>query len=215
MKRITPIILLLICILCFASCKVQKPTVTISGGDAAVVTDENGQWLSDADGNPIIEKTDEEGNKVTEVLSEDYIFIDDDNVKSPAYEAKVHPDFSIVNSGVEPLYENREGTIQHSATLAPKEETDYDAYINNVYATYSRLQIEMGEIEEITISNQNMKRFSMAYIDDDGSSIQAYCYFIKSGERIVCLTLTSKDGGLNSASDADKYIEEMEYTFNQ
>lgn len=215
MKRITPIILLLVCILCFASCKVQKPTVTTSGGDVAVVTDENGQWLSDADGNLIVEKTDEEGNKVTEVLSDDYVFIDDENVKTPAYEAKVHPDFSIVNSGVEPIYENKEGTIQHSASIAPKDETDFDAYVDKVHRTYSATAAEVGEIEDVTVRNQNMKRFSIAYTDDDGSDIQAYCYITKSAERIVCLTLISKDGGLNSASDADKYIEEMEYEFNQ
>lgn len=215
MKRITPILLLFICILCFASCKIQKPTVSFSGGNAEVVTDKNGQWLSDADGNPIVEKTDEEGNKVTEVLSEDYIFIEDDNVKSPAYEAEVHPDFLVVNSGVDPLYENKEGTIQHSATLAPKDETDFDAYVDKVYKTYSASRAEVGEIEDVTINNQDMKRFSIAYIDDDGSDIKAYCYITKSADRIVCLTLISKDGGLNDASQADKYIEEMKYEFNQ
>lgn len=216
MKRITPIILLLICILCFASCKVQSPSVTDSDGNTyELVTDENGQRLSDADGNIIVEKTDEEGNAVTEVLSDDYLIIDDDKMITPAYEAKILPDFTIVNSGVDPLLENKEGTIQYSLSNAPEDVTDLDAYINEIHLKYSALNIEVGEVEDVTVAGYSMKRFSMSLTDDDGTPLQAYCYLAESAGRIVTITLTSKDGGLSSASNADAYIEEMEYEIFQ
>ena len=212
MKRIIPIILLLCCILALASCKVNAPSVVSSDGNTyELMTDKDGQRLTDADGNIIVEKTDEEGNAVTEVLSDDYLIIQDDKMITPAYEAKILPDFEIINGDVDPLLENKEGTIQYSTGYAPEDVTDINEFINDVCRQYSTVGIEVGEVEDVNISGIAMKRFSMSLTDDDGTPLQAYCYIAESAEGIVTVTLTSRDGGLSSISDADAFMQEIEY----
>ena len=62
-----------------ASCRVNAPSVvSFDGNTYELMTDKDGQRLTDADGNIIVEETDEEGNTVTEVLSDDYLIIQDD-----------------------------------------------------------------------------------------------------------------------------------------
>lgn len=216
LKRIAPIILLLCCVLMLASCSVKAPTVTDSNGNKfELVTDKDGQRLTDADGHIIVEKTDGDGNAVTEVLSDDYLIVQDDKIIAPAYEAQIPPNFEIINSDVDPLLENKEGTIQYSLANAPDDVTSIDDFIADVYRTYSATGIKVGEVEDVTISGYSMKRFSMSLTDDDGSALVAYCYIAESAGDIVTITLTSKDGGLANVSEADAFIGEIEYKIFQ
>lgn len=56
-----------------------------------------------------------------------------------------------------------------------------------------------------------MKRFSMSLTDDDGTPLQAYCYIAEIADGIVTVTLTLRDGGLSSISDADAFMQKIEY----
>lgn len=216
LKRATLIILLLCCILMLASCKINAPVVTDANGNQfELVTDKNGQRITDADGNIIVEKTDENGNAVTEVLSDDYLIVQDDKIITPAYEAKIPPNFEIKNSDIDPLLENKEGTIQYSISDAPESVTDINEYISDIHRTYSATGIQVGEVEEVTVSGYSMKRFLMSLTDDDGTALVAYCYIAESADDIVTITLTSKDGGLANVSEADAFIEEIEYKIFQ
>lgn len=216
MKRIIPIILLLCCILALASCKVNAPSVVSSDGNTyELMTDKDGQRLTDVDGNIIVEKTDEEGNEVTEVLSDNYLIVQDDKMIAPAYEAKILPDYEIKNSDVDPFLENKQGTIQYSFGNAPEGVTDINEFISDIRRYYSSPGVVVGEVEDTTVAGYSMKRFSMSLTDDDGTPLQAYCYIAESAGEIVTVTLTSKDGGLASVSDADAFMQEIEYTIFQ
>ncbi len=208
--------MLLCCILALSSCKPKAPVVTDSQGNKfELVTDKDGQRLTDADGNIIVEKTDNDGNAVTEVLSDDYLIVQDDKIIAPAYEAKIPPNFEIINSDVDPLLENKEGTIQYSTGNAPEGVTDIDEFISDICRTYSSTGIEVGEVENVTVAGYEMKRFSMSLTDDDGTALCSYCYIAESADDIVTVTLTSKDGGLADVTDADAFMEEIEYKIFQ
>lgn len=209
MKRIIPIVMILgLLAMAFCSCKASGPAVISSDGNSYnLVTEKNGQRVSDADGNLIVAETDADGNSVTKVLEDDYLVVIDDEVIAPAYEFEIPEDFEIKSSGIDPLLENKQGTIQQNITDKTQFVTDFDDYVDDTFDAYKNVGETSEEIETVEINGHEFKRFSISMQDDEGTPIVSYCYFVKTDNgRTLLITLTSKDGGLNSVSDADNYV---------
>lgn len=163
--------------------------------------------MSDADGNLIVAQTDESGNSVTKVLEDNYLIVSDDEIISPAYEFEIPDDFEVKSSDVEPLLENKQGTIQQSILDKTRFVTDYDEYVEETFRASQALGTASEKIETVEINGREFKRFSVNTQDDDGKPLVAYCYFVKTNnEHTLLITLTSKDGGLDSVADADTYV---------
>ncbi len=209
MKRIISIVMILgLLTMAFCSCKLSGPTVISSDGNSYnLVTDKDGQRVSDADGNLIVAETDVDGNSVTKVLEDNYLVVIDDEVIAPAYEFEIPEDFEIKSSGIDPLLENKQGTIQQNITDKTQFVTDFDDYVDDTFDAYKNVGETSEEIETVEINGYEFKRFSINMQDDEGTPITAYCYFVKTENgKTLLITLTSKDGGLNSVSDADNYV---------
>ncbi len=129
MKRIISLVMILLVIFSFCSCKVAKPEVISSEGTYELLTDDDGNRITAANGNPIVEETDADGNSVTKVLEDDYLIVSDDEVIAPAYEFEIPEDFEIKSSNVEPMLENKQGTIQQTILDKTEFADDYDRFL--------------------------------------------------------------------------------------
>ncbi len=211
MKRsITFILITAVLALSLCSCNVSKPKVISSDGNSYnLVTDKDGGHISN-DGGLVVEETDSDGNSVTKVLK-DYLVVSDDKILTPAYELEVPDDFEIKSSDAEPLLENKRGTIQQSVSDKTQFATDFDAYVEQNFTASKALGTTSEQIETAVINGHEFKRFSVNTTEDGGAELVAYFYFVKTNnDHTLLITLTSKDGGLGSVSDADGYVAAME-----
>ncbi len=212
MKRILSFALILLIMVTFCSCKPKMEVVSSDGGSYELLTDDDGNRITAANGNPIVAETDADGNSVTKVLKDDYLIISDDEVIAPAYEFEIPEDFEIKSSNVEPMLENKQGTIQQSILDKTKFADDYEKYVEDTFAASKALGTVSEEIETVKINGREFKRFSINTQEDDGTPLVAYCYFIKTNNnRVISVTLTSKDGGLDSVTDADNHIANINF----
>lgn len=212
MKRVVPIFLLIGAILALSSCKVSGPQVISSDGKSyEMITAEDGGRVTDDNGNLIVAATDADGNDVTEVLSDDYLIVQDDKLMAPAYDLEIPDDFELKSSDTDPMLENKQGTIQFNIMDKTKTANDFDKYVSDTYQSAVAAGIATGELEDVTINEIPMKRFAMAMTDDDGTQLEAYGYLAKVNERVIMITLTSKDGGLADVSAADDFVAQIDF----
>lgn len=212
MKRIIPIFLIIGVILAFSSCKVSGPEVIGSDGKTyEMLTNEDGGRATDANGNLIVAATDADGNDVTEVMTDNYLIVQDDKLIAPAYDLEIPDDFELKSNDADPMLENKQGTIQFNIMDKTKYVTDFNEYVSDTYTSAKAAGIATGDIEDVTIENIPMKRFAMAMTDDDGSQLEAYGYLVQVGERVMMITLTSKDGGLVDVAAADDFVAGIDF----
>lgn len=207
-RKLSVIVLILGLIIAFCSCAISQPKVISSDGNSYnLVTDKDGQRVSDANGNLIVAETDADGNSVTKVLEDDYLVVINNEIITPNYELEIPKDFEIKSNGIEPLLENKQGTIQQNILDKTQFVTDFDEYVDDTFDAYKNVGEITEEIETVEINGNEFKRFSLNMQDDEGTPLVVYCYFVKTAkEKTILITLTSKDGGLNSVSDADSYV---------
>lgn len=212
MKRVVPIFLLVGAILALSSCKVSVPQVISSDGKSyEMITAEDGGRVTDASGNLIVAATDADGKDVTEVITDDYLIVQDDKLMAPAYDLEIPEDFEVKSNDTNPLLENKQGTIQFNIMDKTKVASDFESYVSDTYRSASASGFATGELEDVTIEGIPMKRFAMTMTDDDGTQIEAYGYMVQVNNRILMITLTSKDGGLADVAAADAYVAEIDF----
>ncbi len=212
MKRVVSIFLLVGAILALSSCKVSGPKVISSDGKSyEMITAKDGGRVTDDNGNLIVAATDVEGNDVTEVLSDDYLIVQDDKLMAPAYDLEIPDDFELKSSDTDPMLENKQGTIQFNIMDKTKSVTDFESYVSETYRYIESKGLAKSTIEDVKIKSIPMKRFAMSVNDDDGSQLDAYCYLIQVDERVLMITLTSKDGGLSDISAADAFVANIDF----
>lgn len=212
MKQLFLILLVLSVVIIFSSCSNKSSTVIVSDGKSYnFVSDENGEIASDSEGNIIVENQDENGNTVTEVLTEKYLIIDNNSLKTPAYDYEIPEDFELKSVGSDPLIENKQGTIQFNIMDKTDSVSDFDEYVSDTYNAAVTSGIANGEIEDVMISNIPMKRFELSMQNDDGTQLESYAYIVKADNRVLMITLTSKDGEITDVSQADDFIADINF----
>lgn len=212
MKKIFCVLLILGILIIFSSCDSSYATVIDSDGKSYnFVLDENGEQLSDSEGNIIVESQDVNGNTVTEVLTEKYLIIDNNTLKTPACDYEIPEDFELKSVGSDPLIENKQGTIQFNIMDKTDSAKDFDKYVSDTYNAAVASGIANSEIEDVLISNIPMKRFELSMQNDDGTQLESYVYIAKIGNRVLMITLTSKDGGISDVAQADAFVAEINF----
>ncbi len=212
MKKAVPIFLLVGAVIAFSSCKMQGPEVISSDGKSyEMITAEDGGRVTNENGDLVVAATDAQGKDTTEVVTDDYLIVSDDKLMAPAYDMEIPDDFELKSSDTNPLLENKQGTIQFNIMDKTKSVTDFDEYVDDTYKSAVASGIATGEIEDVTIENIPMKRFSMAMTDDDGTQLEAYGYLAQVNNRTLMITLTSKDGGLADVSAADEFVAGIDF----
>ncbi|MBR3768700.1 MAG: hypothetical protein IKL10_10760 [Clostridia bacterium] len=144
-------------------------------------------------------------------VKEEPVTVTDDKIIAPAYSLEIPKDFEVKSDGNDPLLENKQGTIQFNIMDKTKIAKDFDSYASDTYKFAKATGIAKSELEDVSIKNIQMKRFAMTTADDDGTPLEAYVYFAKVNSKALMITLTSKDGGLEDVSAADKFVEEIDF----
>lgn len=212
MKQLLLILLVLSVVIIFSSCCNKSSTVIVSDGKSYnFVSDKNGEIASDSAGNIIVERQDENGNTVTEVLTEKYLIIDNNTLKTPSYDYEIPDDFDLKSTGADPLIENKQGTIQLNIMDKTESVSNFDEYVSDTYNSAVASGIAKGEIENVTISKISMQRFEISMQDDDGAQLESYAYIAEVNNRVLMITVTSKDGGITDASQADAFVAEIDF----
>lgn len=212
MKRVVPIFLLIGAIVALSSCKISGPKVISTDGKSyEMITAEDGGRVTDNNGNLIVAATDENGNDVTQVITDNYLIVQDDKIMAPAYDLEIPDDFELKSSDADPRLENKQGTIQFSIMDKTQFVTDFDSYVSDTYRYIDSIGLATSEIEDVTIKNIPMKRFAMSLTDDDGSQLEAFGYLAQVGDRFLMITLTSKDGGLANVTAADEFVASIDF----
>lgn len=212
MKRMLLILLILSVVLIFPSCGKASATVISSDGKSyELVLDENGKQASDSAGNIIVAGQDENGSSVTEVLTEKYLIIDDNTLKTPSYDYEIPDDFELKSTGADPLLENSQGTIQFNIMDKTDTVSDFDEYVTDTYNAAVEAGIAESEIENIKISDISMQRFEISMQDDEGTQLAAYAYLAEVNERVLMITVTAKNDGLTDVSQADEFVSGIDF----
>ncbi len=212
MKKAVVIFLLLIVIVMFSACAGKSVTVIGSDGKSyELVADENGEPLSDSSGNIFVESSDKNGNTVTQVLDDNYLMVDGNKLKSPSYDYEIPEDFDLKSVGSDPLIENKKGTIQFNIMDKTESVSDFDEYVLDTYNAAVSSGIAMGDVFDVVISGIPMKRFELSMQDDDGAQLESYAYIVKVDNRVLMITVTSKDGGITDVSQADAFVAEINF----
>lgn len=212
MKKILFVLFILSILIIFSSCDSSSVTVIGSDGKSYIfVSDENAEQESNSAGNIVVKSQDENGNTVTEVLSEKYLIIDNNTLKTPSYNYEIPEDFELKSVGADPLIENKQGTIQFNIMDKTESVSNFDEYVSDTYNSAVASGIAKGEIESVTISNISMQRFEISMQDDDSAQLVSYAYMAEVNNRVLMITVTSKDGGLTDVSQADEFVESMDF----
>lgn len=212
MKQLLLIFLVLSVVIIFSSCSNKSSAVIVSDGKSYnFVSDKNGEIASDSAGNIIVERQDENGNTVTEVLTEKYLIIDNNSLKTPSYDYEIPDDFDLKSTGADPLIENKQGTIQLNIMDKTESVSNFDEYVSDTYNSAVASGIAKGEVENVTISKISMQRFEISMQDDDGAQLESYAYIAEVNNRVLMITVTSKDGGITDASQADAFVAEIDF----
>ncbi len=212
MKKAVPIFLLVGAVIALSACQMKGPEVRSSNGKSyEMITAEDGGRVTNENGDLVVAATDAQGNDTTEVVTDDYLIVSDDKLMAPAYDMEIPDDFELKSNDTNPLLENKQGTIQFNIMDKTKSVTDFNEYVDDTYKSAVAAGIATGEIEDVTVENIPMKRFSMAMTDDDGTQLEAYGYLAQVNNRTLMITLTSKDGGLKDVSAADEFVAGIDF----
>lgn len=238
MKKATAFLLILSLILVFVSCTTtenEETTLTEENAFQTTESEKTSETVSETVGSVETstleeQSTSEVSDTVTEknesetteiftnetpaeeiTVNEVPVTVTDNKIIAPDYSLDIPEDFEVKSDGNDPLLENKQGTIQFNIMDKTKVVKDFDAYVSDTYKVAEASGIAESSIEEITLKNIPMKRFSMAMTNDEGEALDSYIYFLSINNKVLMITLTSKDGGLNDAASADKFVEEIDF----
>lgn len=210
MKKFISTLLILGAVLSLASCKVSgPPVVSPDGGTYEMVTAEDGGRALDENGNLIVAKEDENGNEVTEVLTDKYLIVDDEKIMAPAYDMEVPDKFKVDSTqAADPRLVSKDGNIQFHVMDKTEFVKDYDDYVSDSYRSLQSISVDTSELEDVTIENAAMKRFYGTITNDDGQPMTLYTYLTQANNRVLLITLTAADGEISSPEAADEFVAE-------
>lgn len=191
--------------------KTDTAVIAADGKSYEPLTVEGGGRALDENGNLIVAAKDKSGKSVTQVLSEKYLIIDDNKLMAPAYDYEIPEDFSLKSSDADPLLENKQGTIQINIVDKTEAAESCEEYALKTYNAAKSAGLTFGEIESVTLKGLPMKRFGVKMQTGDGIQMITYGYFVQVKNRILMITVTSKDGGITGVSQADEYVEEIDF----
>ena len=89
---------------------------------------------------------------------------------------------------------------------------DFDEYIVKTAAYMASISSEAGELEDVTVAGLPMQRMGLKTADDSGEALDVYCYFARVNGRALMITVTSKNGGVGGAAEADELVAKMDFT---
>ena len=238
MKKTTAFLLILSFIFVFVSCKTtenEETTLTEENAFQTTESEKTSETVSETVGSVETstleeQSTSEVSDTVTEknesetteiftnetpaeeiTVNEVSVTVTDNKIIAPDYSLDIPEDFEVKSDSNDPLLENKQGTIQFNIMDKTKVVKDFDAYVSDTYKVAEASDIAESSIEEITLKNIPMKRFLMAMTNDEGEALDSYIYFLSINNKVLMITLTSKDGGLNDAASADKFVEEIDF----
>lgn len=238
MKKTTAFLLILSFIFVFVSCNTtenEETTLTEENAFQTTESEKTSETVSETVGSVETstleeQSTSEVSDTVTEknesetteiftnktpaeeiTVNEVPVTVTDNKIIAPDYSLDIPEDFEVKSDGNDPLLENKQGTIQFNIMDKTKVVKDFDAYVSDTYKVAEASGIAESSIEEITLNNIPMKRFLMAMTNDEGEALDSYIYFLSINNKVLMITLTSKDGGLNDAASADKFVEEIDF----
>lgn len=197
MKKIYVLFVLLGIILVFSSCNKENteiPDVSESASGTSMSEEEGGTAAA--------------GN--TAALADNSIHIQGDVVEAAAYNLEIPDGFEVKSSEDSLLLENKKGTIQFNIMDKTDVASDFESYVQKTYDSAVASGMAEGEIEDAVIKNRSMKRFAMS-MTQDGEQLDSYVYFARVNSRVIMITLTSKDGGLEDASAADAFVAQIDF----
>lgn len=196
MKKILFFVLIITLAVMFFGCEKNETEQDNTTGDAGYSSELNNSG---------------EENKITSQQNkDDSVKIEKNKVEAPGYNLDIPKGFEVKSSDDDLLLENKKGTIQFNIMDKTEVAEDYDQYIQKTYDASKSAGITVGEIEDVTISGIAMKRFSMNLTQDD-EELESYIYFAQTGGRVLMITLTSKDGGLEDVNAADEYVAQIDF----
>ncbi len=212
MKRFIVITLIFTMVFVLSACK-NSSTVVVGadGKEYELVEDKNGSNESASQSGIVVAGQDENGNAVTTVLSDDYLIVDNDTIKTPAYVYEIPKDFEIKSKGTAPLLENKQGTVQLNIMDKTESASDFDAYVEKTYNSYQTLGVVKDELKDVTIADMEMKRFGIEIQGDDGVTLTTYTYAAQVGGRTLMITVTAKNGELTEADRFDEYVADIDF----
>lgn len=233
MKKLYLIIALVFVVFIFSSCGSSEPAVVGSDDTTAEITTtqetttynnteiNNGKTTeqkSDVQ-TTVSAGTKNESEKITSSKTEtttvkpetDELVIEDDEIIAPAYKLEIPDGFEVKSDSNDPLLENKKGTIQFNIMDKTDTVTDFEKYVTDTYNSAAVVGMAKGDIENVTVAGIQMKRFSMIMMDDDGGELDGYAYLAQVNDRVLLITLTSKDGALADTSAADAFVEGIEF----
>lgn len=89
---------------------------------------------------------------------------------------------------------------------------DFDEYIVKTAAYMASISSEAGELENVTVAGLPMQRMGLKTADDSGEALDVYCYFARVNGRALMITVTSKNGGVGGAAEADELVAKIDFT---
>ena len=210
MKKFILTLLILGAVLSLASCKMSGPSVVSPDGNTyEMITAEDGGRALDENGNLIVAKEDENGNEVTEVLTDKYLIVDDEKIMAPAYDMEVPDKFNVDSTqAADPRLVSKDGNIQFHVMDKTELVKNYDDYVSDSYRSLQSISADTSELEDVTIENTAMKRFYGTIPNDDGQPMTLYTYLTQANNRILLITLTAVDGEISSPEAADQFVAE-------
>ncbi len=212
MKRFVCVFLIFIMVFVLSACKSSSAVVVgADGKEYELIEDKNGSNESVSQSGVVVAGQDENGNAVTTVLSDDYLIVDNDTIKTPAYNYEIPKDFEIKSKGTAPLLENKQGTVQLNIMDKTESASDFDAYVEKTYNSYQTLGVVKDELKDVTIADIEMKRFGIEIQGDDGVTLTTYTYAVQVGERTLMITVTAKNGELTEADRFDEYVADIDF----
>lgn len=220
MKRILALLMFIFFVFIFSSCGSSEPAVvgsddTTAKGTAIVENTTNN--MEDNQGTEenaltdigITDKTKEEAT--SQNPKPDKVIIEDDEIITPAFKLEIPEDFVLKADGEDPLLENKKGTVQFNIMDKTDSVTDFEKYVSDTYNSAAVVGMAKGEIEKVNLASVEMRRFAMIMNDDDGEELDSYVYLAQVNGRVLLITLTSKDGTLADTSQADAFVESIEF----
>lgn len=191
--------------------KTEPEVIAADGKTYEAVTVEGGGRALDENGNLIVEGKDKYGRSVTQALSEKYLIIDDNKLMAPAYDYEIPEDFTLKSSDADPLLENKQGTIQINIVDKTEATDNCEEYALKTYNAAKSAGLTFGEFESVTVKDLPMKRFGLKMQTGDGAQMITYGYFVQVKNRILMITVTSKENEITSVSQADEYVEGIDF----
>ena len=138
----------------------------------------------------------------------------ENKISTSDYSFDIPENFEVKSDGNELLLENENGTIQLNITDKTAVVKDFDTYINDTYNAAETSGIAAGGVEEITLNEIPMKRFSMEMENDTETRLISYIYFLEINNKVLMITLTSKDGEIKDVSQADSFVSDIDFQNN-